>query len=78
MLDIDILLFGGQVLPDCNVPRDEIEKFAYILKPLSELYPDLTHPRCGRRFAEIWAQFAAADQPITTVAVDLSPAPASG
>ena len=41
VLDIDILLYGNHNLrgQGYNIPRDEIERFAYVLKPLSDLYP---------------------------------------
>ena len=74
VLDIDILLFGHHVFrPDYNVPRDEIEKFAYVLKPLSQLYPDMQHPVTGQRFDQMWASFDGEDQCVTVVDIDFSP-----
>ncbi len=59
VLDIDIILFGNKNWhPDgFNVPRDEIEKYAYVLKPLSDLYPTLTHPISGINFQQMWLNF---------------------
>ena len=75
VLDIDILLFGEQVLrPDYNVPRDEIDKFAYVLKPLSDLYPDMVHPVTGQRFAQMWASFDGEDQCVDVVNFNFMPA----
>lgn len=45
-----------------NVPRDEIEKYAYVLKPLADLYPDLVHPLLGITIEEMWQQFEIKDQ----------------
>ena len=68
VLDIDVLLFGDQVLrPEYNIPRDEIDKYAFVLKPLADLYPDLTHPLTGRRFADMWQDFDAGDQALEVV-----------
>ena len=78
VLDIDILLFGDQVLqPDFNVPRDEILKFAYVLQPLAELYPDMLHPETGQRFADMWSGFCDPEQQTAAVVIDLSPSRAS-
>lgn len=59
LLDIDVILFGDKNLrPDgVNIPRDEIEKYAYVLKPLSDLYPMLKHPISGINFQQMWVDF---------------------
>ncbi|WP_423908321.1 2-amino-4-hydroxy-6-hydroxymethyldihydropteridine diphosphokinase [Candidatus Spongiihabitans sp.] len=58
-LDIDVELFGDKNLrPDgLNIPSDEIEKYAYVLKPLSDLYPTLAHPVSGVKFEQMWLDF---------------------
>ena len=55
-LDIDILLYNDLVLlsPVLEIPRAEITKFAHVLKPLTDLEPDLLHPTERRRMVEIW------------------------
>ena len=59
ILDIDVVLFGNHNFrPRYNVPRDEIEKYAYVLKPLSELYPDKVHPITTQTYKEMWRQFS--------------------
>lgn len=59
-LDIDILLYGEADFRarGCNIPRDEIEFAAYVLKPLLDLMPAGRHPVSGALFADMWAQFA--------------------
>ncbi len=58
VLDIDLLLYGDQVFhPRLNIPRDEIERYAFVLKPLSDLYPDRRHPVSDRSFLEMWESF---------------------
>lgn len=71
-LDIDLLLYDDLVSPErpLRVPRGDVLDFAFVLKPLSELAPDSTHPVTGRSFAEHWSEFDASAQPLT--AVDLS------
>ena len=64
VLDIDIILYGDANLrkEGYNIPRDEIEKYAYVLKPLADLYPDLTHPIEGRDMISMWRDFDLIDQ----------------
>ena len=56
LLDIDILLYDDLVLrsPVLDIPRGEILKFSHVLKPLSDLDPDLIHPVELRSMADIW------------------------
>jgi 2-amino-4-hydroxy-6-hydroxymethyldihydropteridine diphosphokinase len=56
LLDIDILLYDDLVLrsPLLEIPRDEILEFSHVLKPLSDLDPDLIHPVELRSMAELW------------------------
>ncbi|NIM70924.1 MAG: 2-amino-4-hydroxy-6-hydroxymethyldihydropteridine diphosphokinase [Xanthomonadales bacterium] len=55
-LDIDILLFDDRVLDDrdLQLPRPEILSFAHVLKPLSDLAPDLVHPLERQTMQELW------------------------
>lgn len=45
-IDIDILLYGDWVgqFGRVQLPREDILKFAFVLKPLAELAPHLMHP----------------------------------
>ena len=56
-LDIDILLYDDLVLlsPLLEIPRAEILKFSHVLKPLTDLDPDLIHPTQQRTMADIWS-----------------------
>ena len=63
ILDIDVILFGEQDFsPDFNIPRDEIYKYAYVLKPLCDLYPEAIHPVLGDSYSEMWECFDQGDQ----------------
>ena len=71
-LDIDLLLYGDAVMHEqgLNVPRDEIERYAFVLRPLAEIAGTLRHPVSGQRYADLWARFDAADQPLKRVELE--------
>lgn len=69
-LDIDILLYGRLVLPGppLTLPRDDVLRYAFVLKPLVDIDADGRHPVTGKTFAEHWQ----AMQPACTTAEDLT------
>lgn len=58
-LDLDLLLYGDLILKEgrLQIPRDEINHYAFVLEPLAEIAPDLQHPVSKQRFADLWEQF---------------------
>lgn len=58
-LDIDLLLCDDLVIDDgvVQIPRREILKRNYVLKPLQDLTPDLIHPLAQKRLADLWQAF---------------------
>jgi 2-amino-4-hydroxy-6-hydroxymethyldihydropteridine diphosphokinase len=65
-LDIDLLLYGNLVRHDENVdvPREDIELYAFVLKPLADIAGDVRHPEINKTFAEMWSAFDKQDQAI--------------
>jgi len=59
-LDIDLLLYDDLCLSNGSLilPRDEILHYAFVLRPLAELDPDLIHPRTGTSMASLWEEFS--------------------
>lgn len=58
-LDLDLLLYGDLILNEgrIRIPRDEIERYAFVLEPLAEIAGHLRHPVSGVRYAEMWEKF---------------------
>jgi len=62
-LDIDLLLIDDLIIDDgfIQVPRQEICQRKYVLKPLVDLAPDLTHPSQKKRLVTLWQALEATD-----------------
>lgn len=58
-LDLDLLLYGDLIINDgrLQIPRDEIEHYAFVLEPLAEIAPNLQHPISHISYAELWDRF---------------------
>ncbi|HST28707.1 MAG TPA: 2-amino-4-hydroxy-6-hydroxymethyldihydropteridine diphosphokinase [Rudaea sp.] len=60
-LDVDIVLFGDQVLKGpghLEIPRPEL-KYAFVLKPLMDIAADVVHPVLRKSIAQLWREFPA-------------------
>ena len=68
-LDIDLLLYDDLILehPRFHLPRSDVLDYAFVLRPLMEIAPDVVHPRTGKTVAEHWAEFDSASQPLEPV-----------
>ena len=57
-LDLDLLTWGSLVDEAQGIPRDEILKYAFVLKPLADVAPQETYPGGDQSYAELWKNFA--------------------
>jgi 2-amino-4-hydroxy-6-hydroxymethyldihydropteridine diphosphokinase len=55
-MDLDILLYDAIVSdePGLVLPRPDLIRRAYMLKPMVDLAPDVIHPVLGKTMREIW------------------------
>ena len=72
-LDVDLLLYDKLIIaePPLRLPRPDVLKYSFVLKPLSEIAPDYVHPETGRTLSEHWQEFDVASHPLTLVRVVL-------
>jgi len=58
-LDLDLILHGDLILKDSNlqIPRDEIENYAFVLEPLAEIAPNFVHPVSHKSYAQLWDEY---------------------
>ena len=58
-LDLDILTYGDTMgeVDGVQLPRAEILKNAFVLRPLADIAPDERHPVCGQSYGELWRAY---------------------
>ena len=68
-LDLDLLLYDDVVNdePGIVLPRDDINRYAFVLRPLAEIAGGERHPVSGQTYDELWAAFDADSQPMQRV-----------
>lgn len=71
-LDLDLLLYGDQVIASPQVPRRDITEYSFVLGPLAEVAPELRHPLSGETIAGLWQRFDKARHPLHRVPLPLS------
>lgn len=59
-LDIDLLLHGDCTMETAalTLPRPEILEYAFVIKPLADIAPDVVHPTEKRTIGELWRNFS--------------------
>ena len=73
-LDLDLLLYDDLVIENdmYQLPRDDILKYAFVLKPLAEIAPAIKHPVLERSYDELWQEFDQTGQHMQAVQLDLN------
>jgi 2-amino-4-hydroxy-6-hydroxymethyldihydropteridine diphosphokinase len=62
-LDLDMVVFGDLVDSDqsLRLPRNDVDKYAFVLAPLAEVAPKFLHPVSGKSFSKLWSDFDKTD-----------------
>ena len=60
-LDIDLLLYGDFVgkVGGYKIPRADIDKFDFVLRPLQDIAGNELHPVSGKCFSKLWDEMRA-------------------
>jgi 2-amino-4-hydroxy-6-hydroxymethyldihydropteridine diphosphokinase len=71
-IDLDLLLYGDRVVEQdgLTLPRPDIERYAFVLRPLADIAGDVHHPRTGATFREMWQAFGDHGQELWPVDFD--------
>jgi 2-amino-4-hydroxy-6-hydroxymethyldihydropteridine diphosphokinase len=58
-IDIDLLLYDDLIIDErpVRVPREDILKYSFVLRPIAEIAPNLIHPLTGNTLLEHWVSF---------------------
>jgi 2-amino-4-hydroxy-6-hydroxymethyldihydropteridine diphosphokinase len=73
-MDIDVLLYGDLVsdAPGLIVPRPDLVRRAYMLKPMAEIAPDVVHPMLDKTMQELWRDAGLDDHAMEQVTIPRS------
>jgi len=71
-LDIDLLTYGNLTgeIDGYQLPRNEILRYAFVLRPLADVASDDIHPLVQRSYRDLWANFEHRSQPMHCVQLD--------
>ncbi|MEM7503353.1 MAG: 2-amino-4-hydroxy-6-hydroxymethyldihydropteridine diphosphokinase [Pseudomonadota bacterium] len=71
-LDIDVLMYG-EMIDDTPIelPRPDLLKYSFVLKPMCDIAPDEVHPVTGRALADHWVEWPSGDAGLEPVDLDL-------
>ncbi|MGH8189618.1 MAG: 2-amino-4-hydroxy-6-hydroxymethyldihydropteridine diphosphokinase [Steroidobacteraceae bacterium] len=72
-MDLDLLMYGDAVSDDpaLRLPRPDLVRRAYMLRPLADIAPDLEHPTLHQTMRELWQGFEQ-DHPMVSVTIPRS------
>lgn len=68
-LDIDLILYDDLIIDEgkLKLPREDILKYAFVLKPLADIAGDIFHPQINQSFNTLWDNFHQESQPLLVV-----------
>ena len=70
-LDLDLLLHGETVDASLKLPHPDIDRYAFVLRPLADLAPNLRHPIAAATLGELWCAYPYSRQLSSVAPIDL-------
>ena len=72
-IDLDLLTYDNLVVDEdgIQIPRREILKNAFVLKPLSDIMGDDRHPEVGKTYAQLWDEMKGSADRIENITFSL-------
>jgi 2-amino-4-hydroxy-6-hydroxymethyldihydropteridine diphosphokinase len=73
-MDLDLLLYGRKICdePALKLPRPDLLKRSFMLRPMAELAPNLLHPVLGKTMQQLWDESPLHDHPMTPIEFSLN------
>jgi 2-amino-4-hydroxy-6-hydroxymethyldihydropteridine diphosphokinase len=70
-LDLDLLVFDDLITAQpAQLPRDEIDKNAFVLWPLAQIAPNVMHPVLKQTYHSLWHSYDKSQQSLWAVEFD--------
>ena len=72
-LDLDLLIYGDLVChtAELDIPRADIVRYPFVLRPLVDIAGEFKHPESGELIYDIWQTFVRNDQDIWKVDISI-------
>lgn len=72
-IDLDLLTYDNMIIDEggVQIPRHEILKNAFVLKPLSDIMGEEEHPVVGKTYQELWNEMKSSADRIENIAFHL-------
>lgn len=70
-MDLDILMYGDFVSnePGLAIPRPDLLRRPYMLKPMADIAPDVRHPLANKSMHDLWMSFDSAGHEMEEVSL---------
>jgi 2-amino-4-hydroxy-6-hydroxymethyldihydropteridine diphosphokinase len=74
VMDVDLLLHGDTIAETAayRLPRPDLLRRCYMLRPLAEIAPELRHPATGRTIVDHWRELAREPHTLERIALPLN------
>ncbi|MGH8427002.1 MAG: 2-amino-4-hydroxy-6-hydroxymethyldihydropteridine diphosphokinase [Gammaproteobacteria bacterium] len=71
-LDLDLILYGDEVItqPGLTIPRPDVLRYAFVLRPLADIAPEKAHPETRQSFAWHWEHFDGEGTPLKPISLE--------